>query len=41
MKEVTNVIARSPLLWKLYADFVKMTEYFSFKINLEEENKQR
>ena len=28
MKDVTNVIARNPTLWKLYADFIKLTEYF-------------
>ena len=28
MKDVTNVIARNPTLWQLYADFIKLTEYF-------------
>lgn len=28
MKDVTNVIARNPTLWKLYADYIKLTEYF-------------
>ena len=33
MKDVTNIIARNPTLWKLYADFVKMTEYFRLNVD--------